>query len=231
MQIWQDEIQILRINKTQIVMKKTFLFTTLVFFTYLLFVPICTTAQSNTFDEGVVINGVKWATRNVDNSGTFTANPEDVGMFYQWNSKIGWSSTDPMISTNDEATWKILTPPTNNHWKKNNDPSPTGWRVPTLNEIKKLLDINKVSHEWTTVNDIGGMKFTDITTGNSIFLPAAGLRYPNKSLSYVMPGNYWSSTQNTGSTSYEFYLGFGYGFAKWYNMDCCCGFSVRSVAE
>jgi len=36
-------------------------------------------------DAGVIINGIKWATRNVDMPGTFAANPEDAGMFYQWD--------------------------------------------------------------------------------------------------------------------------------------------------
>jgi len=40
-------------------------------------------------ETGVVINGVKWATRNVDKPGTFVANPEDFGMLYQWNRRVG----------------------------------------------------------------------------------------------------------------------------------------------
>ena len=47
----------------------------------------------------VIINGVKWATCNVDAPGTFAAAPESAGMFYQWNRKIGWSATDPMGGT------------------------------------------------------------------------------------------------------------------------------------
>ena len=47
-----------------------------------------------TTDEGVVINGIRWATRNVDAPGTFTENPEDFGMLYQWNRKKGWNTTD-----------------------------------------------------------------------------------------------------------------------------------------
>ena len=42
---------------------------------------ICETA---TFDEGVVINGVRWATRNVDAPGTFAQSPEDAGGFFTW---------------------------------------------------------------------------------------------------------------------------------------------------
>ena len=41
---------------------------------------------SATFDEGVVINGVRWATRNVGGYGRFTRNPHEAGgrfTFYQ----------------------------------------------------------------------------------------------------------------------------------------------------
>ena len=49
--------------------------------------------NSSTSDRGVVINGVKWATRNLDQPGTFAAKPEDSGMFYQWNRKKAWTVT------------------------------------------------------------------------------------------------------------------------------------------
>jgi len=39
------------------------------------------TLSPNQIDEGVVINGIRWATRNVDAPGTFVDNPEDAGMF------------------------------------------------------------------------------------------------------------------------------------------------------
>ena len=35
----------------------------------------------NQTDAGVVIDGIRWATRNVDAPGTFAENPEDAGMF------------------------------------------------------------------------------------------------------------------------------------------------------
>ena len=37
-------------------------------------------AQTPTTDPGVMINGIKWATRNIDEPGTFADNPEDVGI-------------------------------------------------------------------------------------------------------------------------------------------------------
>ena len=44
----------------------------------------------------VTINGIRWATRNVDMPGTFVANREDAGMFFQRHKRVGWSSTDPL---------------------------------------------------------------------------------------------------------------------------------------
>ena len=35
-------------------------------------------------DPAVVIDGVRWATRNVDTSGSFTKNPEDAGGLFDW---------------------------------------------------------------------------------------------------------------------------------------------------
>ena len=37
-----------------------------------------------TTEEGVEINGVRWATRNVDASGTFTRSPEHMGRHFTW---------------------------------------------------------------------------------------------------------------------------------------------------
>jgi uncharacterized protein (TIGR02145 family) len=37
-----------------------------------------------TYDEGVIINGVKWATRNLAAHGKFVENPEDYGALFQW---------------------------------------------------------------------------------------------------------------------------------------------------
>jgi len=104
-------------------------------------------------EEGVVINGVKWATRNVDKPGTFAANPENAGMLFQWNRRVGWSATDPMINSNDGSTWDY-SESTGTTWEKSNDPSPIGWRVPSSDEIRKLTDKDKVNSEWTTVNRI-----------------------------------------------------------------------------
>jgi len=47
----------------------------------------------DTIDEGVTINGVTWATRNVGAFGKFATHPESPGMFYQWNCTTAYMPT------------------------------------------------------------------------------------------------------------------------------------------
>ena len=175
-------------------------------------------------DEGVIINGVKWATRNVDAPGTFAANPEDPGMFYQWNHKKAWPATG-------EVTGWDSSNPTGETWEKENDPSPAGWRVPTLAETQKLLDTDNVTSEWINKNGLIGRKFIDRTNGNSVFLPASG--YRSDEGVFYHAGNYgfyWSNTAYETSNAY--YLIFYSGSAYWGNKyNRTFGFSVRPVAE
>ncbi len=188
-------------------------------------------ANTDTTEEkGVLINGVIWATRNVDVPGAFARTSRDAGMFYQWNRSLGWCATDPLVDSNDYDKWDSIIP-TGVTWEKNNDPSPKGWRVPTFDEIDKLLDTDFVSRIWIVENGISGIRFTDRENGNTLFFPAAGYRDTNNgSLDGVdLGGYYWSSTQNDSSTSYSLYFytlsagrfanGSGYGL------------SIRSVSE
>ena len=38
-----------------------------------------------TSEQGVVINGIRWATRNVDSRGTFVSSPEENGLLFTWD--------------------------------------------------------------------------------------------------------------------------------------------------
>jgi len=187
-----------------------------------------------TQEEGVVINGVRWATCNVSLPGTFAAKPEDAGMFYQWNRKVGWSSTDPMINSNGGATWDGSYPPPpypiEDTWEKANDPSPVGWHVPTKEELESLTDTDYVAREWTDMNGIYGYRFTDKATGVSLFLPAAGIRDSNDGWLYGVGlcGSYWGTPGATLIACDLFfgsnYFGMGYDYSAY-------GYSVRCVAE
>jgi hypothetical protein len=180
----------------------------------------------STTDKGVIINGVKWATRNVAAPGTFAAKPGDAGMFYQWNRKVGWSATNPMVNSNGTTTWSA-TRSNSATWEKANDPSPAGWRIPTREDIDKLLDTGKVSHEWKTENGVNGRRFTDKSTGNSIFLPVVGYRQ-NSNGALVYAGSY-SDYYGSGPGSH--YATLSSSGAIRYNGTRICGLSIRSVAE
>ena len=179
-----------------------------------------------TVDEGVVINGVKWATRNVAAPGTFAATPEDAGMFYQWNKKKAWAITGDEVTDWDNSL------PAGDTWAKSNDPSPEGWHVPTDAEIRTLFDDDKVSSEWTARNGVNGCIFTDKATGNSIFLPALGVRSgEDGTLNLVdMQGNYWTSTTGCPDCSYGMYVcEYNVGLNDGENRNSA--FNVRSVAD
>ena len=120
---------------------------------------------------GVVINGVTWATVNIDEPGAFADAPEASGKIYQFNRNTAWSGTERTVTgwdRNGDASART--------WAKANDPSPEGWRLPTELELVKLLDEQRVDQEWTTVNNVNGVRFTDKVSGASVFFAAAGGR-------------------------------------------------------
>jgi len=176
---------------------------------------------------GVWINGLYWAKCNVDSPGFFTEKPEEFGMFYQWGSNVGWSSTDPLKATDGIHTWRDLSE-TGNVWKAAKDPCPTGWRVPTNVELESLVKSGSV---WKKKNDIDGRFFAN----EKFFLPAANCRVHSGSL-WQEPytyGNYWTSTQSEDFSLSAYALEFSQiDFIDVHNKhDKVFGFSVRCVKE
>jgi hypothetical protein len=144
--------------------------------------------------ESVVINGVTWATRNVNAPGSFVITPEDIGMVYQWNRKRGWSSDGPLIASDNSTAWDNSYDE-GTSWTFANDPSPSGWSVPTYAQFQKLAESPR---RWTRINDVEGMKFG--SGENSIFLPAGTWRNENGVAVLLTDdmggecGKYWSSS-------------------------------------
>ncbi len=172
--------------------------------------------------QGVLINGVRWTESNVAAAGTFAAAPEDTGMFYQWNSKTAWPATGDMTG------WNTM-PATGDAWTSANDPCPAGWRVPTKNEQATLLDASKVESVWAAVNGVDGRRFTDRTSGKSIFIPAVGSR--DKADGTFMGslgfGFYWSATAVYTDEAWD--LAFNEDDSRQSSNDRRMGFTVRCV--
>ena len=185
-----------------------------------------------THDEGVVINGVRWATRNVNMPGTFTESLEDAGMLFQWNRKKGWNAIDRYVEDWDTSS------PTGTEWEIVNDPSPRGWRVPTIDEILSLFDREKVSWEWIRSEWLNpnenaeGIKFTDIITGAYVFFPFVDNRwYRDGRLGRNVFSEYWSSTLFCDWRSSAYSLGLSPGMQSTRGAEWRHAFSIRSVAK
>ncbi len=101
------------------------------------------------------------------------------------------------------------------------------WQMPTYDQIQELLD--NTTSTWTTQNGVEGRLFT-ASNGNSIFLPAAGVRQWDDNLYYAGEyGIYWSSTQDPDKSFFAYELGFISDFADWECGVRIGGQSVRPV--
>ena len=97
-------------------------------------------------DPGVNIGGVIWATRNVNDFGTFAGWLNEVGKFYRFNRGRAYTTTDPLFPAWDD------TYPDNGNWSLINDPCPSGWRVPSLSEFRSL---GASGWRWVTADESG----------------------------------------------------------------------------
>ena len=139
-------------------------------------------------------SGIKWASCNVG-----ATKPEEYGGYYAW----GETEVKDSYSTD---TYKYYQ--NGNYMNIGSDISGTeydvahvkwggDWRMPTINECQELID--NCTSEWMTLNGVNGRMFTSNINGNSIFLPATGIRVDGDSGGINKWGRFWSSTQSTSS--------------------------------
>lgn len=158
---------------------------------------------------------VKWANWNVGASGE-----TEYGGLYGWGDPTGLKTTTntgsyPAISDISGTVYDIA------HVQWGED-----WRIPTVAERQELLD--KCTYELTTQNGVFGRKVIG-PNGNSIFLPAAGIRAGISTYLTDESGNYWSSTLYpiSSSTPTCFYSQIGKSYDG--AVDVSTGMSIRPV--
>ena len=103
-----------------------------------------------------------------------------------------------------------------------------------LSEFKTLFEYGKVTNEWITVNGVYGKKFTDVVSGDSIFLPASGCRFFSDGTLAGTGSNgfFWSNTLHESNESAIYYLNLiGSDAATTFASGRSDGYSIRCVAE
>lgn len=161
---------------------------------------------------GMVINGLRWAECNVGEPGKFASSPDDPGLLYQYNSKIGYPVTGgiPEGYQTGYVDNGVVT------WSAEQNPCPTGWRIPTDSEIDALVG-NNTSRKFAWVPPAAsGFSVPGIMAGipekdavlatrddmrGCIFLPVSGYRHVETGLltasdwviiqSITRPGQNW----------------------------------------
>ena len=180
---------------------------------------------------------VKWATCNVGAS-----KPEEYGYYFAWGETQARKTTTYNWSTykwcngSDKTITKYCTNSSygivdNKTVLDREDDAAAinwggGWRIPTYAEWTELC--NNCSWSWTTTNGVVGRKVTG-KTGNSIFLPAAGIG-AGGSINFVgRDGYYIVNSYNTTYPNQSIVLEFDKSTVSFGDTQRCYGCSARPV--
>lgn len=139
----------------------------------------------------VELNGITWAPGNLIKSGnvyTFHKNQQDCSGVWNGGDYFCYNTLDPYLLSTENKTWNTA-----------NDPClqvvPAGtWRTPTYEEMMSLIGTTK------RVGKLGNRDGWFFGNESQLFLPIAGMRWPNqKSITHPQQlSGYWTS--NSGDT-------------------------------
>ncbi len=168
------------------------------------------------------------------------SSPEEYGDYFAWGEVepkdvYNWSTYKWCNGTNTTLT-KYCTNSSNGTVDNKTELVPEddaayvnwgeNWRMPTYDQQTELR--TKCTWTWTTQNGVNGYLVTG-PNGNSLFLPAAGVRY-DSSLYYAgLWGNYWLRTLGSSYPYYACSLNFNSGDVYSGSNDRGYGFAVRPV--
>ena len=199
-------------------------------------------------------SGTKWACCNVG-----ATKPEEYGLYFAWGETVGYGSDTSDGHVFNWTTYKWCncngsavtltkyvtgssfgTVDNKTELDLEDDAAyvnwGAGWRMPSPDQTKELINSDYTTREWTSVNGVNGHRFTSKTNGNSIFLPSAGYRKDGELYGRGAGGSYWSSSLMSFSTyinGFPFNLGFYSGNWHWggHLYDRSDGHSVRAVCR
>ncbi len=203
----------------------------------------CSSDTKEAVDLGLP-SGTLWATCNVG-----ATSPEEYGNYYAWgevepktyysfyeDGEYKWgvynsSDTNYGMTKYNKTDGKTVLDPEDDaaHVNWGGD-----WRMPTITEMKELLNSEYCTWEWTTGYNgtgVAGRIVTSNINGNSIFLPAAGYRISSSLDNAGSSGRYWGSSLYTSTPNYVCALGFDLSEFNWGYSNRFLGQSVRPVCS
>lgn len=187
-------------------------------------------------------SGTLWATCNIG-----ADQPEDYGDYFAWGETTGYKSGK---TTFDWSTYKYCndTSATMTKYctdrrygtfdnKTELDPADDAatvnwgadWQIPSLAQLQELRNSDNTTTTWTTQEGVYGRLITSKKNGNSVFLPAAGVRYDSDLYGAGSYGYCWSRSLYTDRPSSACYLDFNSGNVSWSYLSRYYGQSVRPV--
>ena len=208
-------------------------------------IPVHALAITGGADEHQYVNlglpsGTLWATCNIGAS-----SPEDYGDYFAWGETMtkdyySWDTykwyksgvehsgftkycNDDLLGYNGFVDDKTELGLADDAAYVNWGPS---WRTPTYDQLEELY--NYTARSWKQRNGVYGVQITG-PNGNSIFLPAAGLRAGSQNVERGWSGQYWSTSIDeempNGGIFFTFYS------EDWYFFYTkrCYGNTIRPV--
>ena len=183
-------------------------------------------------------SGTLWATCNVGAN-----SPGEYGAYFAWGEiqpKYGYSwITYKYYKIPEEIITKYCT--SNEQGRVDNkteletmDDAATvnwgsDWQMPSEEQFLELIHSSNTTTTWTIRNGKYGRKITSKSNGNSIFLPAAGLRDDMSLYNAGSVGYYWSRPLDASDSKFACNLAFGSGCIYTNSGARVDGQSVRPV--
>lgn len=197
----------------------------------------CNLTSGDWVDLGLP-SGLLWATRNVGAS-----SPTGYGDYFAWGETVPKNVYEPSTYQYYDNYYRLTKYCCNASYGHDGftdgrttlepgDDAATanyGGRTPTKEEWEELYQ--NTTHHWTTINGVNGRCFTG-SNGNSIFLPASGMRANSNLLNASTYGYYWSSVLVGGNNRNAWFMGFNSNFVGIYDSgigERPAGKSVRAV--
>lgn len=187
-------------------------------------------------------SGTKWATCNVGAN-----KPEEYGNYYAWGetttkSDYCWrtykygNDLDELTKYCDNSSYGLNGFIDNKKELVPSDDAATvnwgsNWQMPSLDQIKELINSKYTTTEWTTQNGVNGRRIISKNNGNNIFLPATGFYFNTHIDNQGSHGYMYSRSAGTFNTPFGSLLAFHSNFINWSDIERCQGVTIRPVLK